>query len=274
MNSGNTAQPSKKTRHLYKVILILGLLAVSSLLFYAYETFAICIGTGPCTRVLFIGNSYTSVNDLPATFTALAQSGGHNVQARAADEGGWTLADHVNASETSNLLSLGKWDYVVLQEQSQIPSVEQDRTQLMYPAARTLVQQVRAIDAQPIFYLTWAHRDGWPEAGLTTYEAMQAQIDAGYLEIARELNVPVAPAGAAWQAAIQQYPRLSLWQSDNSHPTGQGTYLAACVFYAAIFRQSPVGLSYTAGLSADVAHELQSVAADTVLDNPSQWYLP
>ncbi|HTX79087.1 MAG TPA: DUF4886 domain-containing protein [Longilinea sp.] len=274
INPNDSDALTPKTRHLYNVILVCGLLAVLSLLFYAYKTFAICIGTEPCTRVLFIGNSYTSVNDLPATFTALAKSGGHAVQTNAADEGGWTLDDHVKASETANLLSLGRWDYVVLQEQSQFPSVEPYRTQIMYPAARSLVQQVRATGAQPIFFLTWAHRDGWPEEGLTTYEAMQARIDAGYLGIAGELDVPVAPVGPAWQAAMQRDPQLALWQSDNSHPTQQGTYLAACVFYAAIFRQSPVGLSYTAGLPADTAGELQSIAADTVLNNPSQWNLP
>ena len=269
--------PSQKSGKLYKIILVCGLMAVIGFLFFVYRALGVCIdipGVEKCTRIFFIGNSYTSVNDLPATFTALAKSGGHAVQTDVADEGGWTLADHLNAAETAGLLNSAKWDYVVLQEQSQVPALEQDRTQIMYPAARTLVQQIKAIGARPIFFLAWAHHDGWPEEGMQTYAAMQAQIDAGYLGIAGELKVPVAPVGPAWQAATQQYPQLALWQSDNSHPTGQGTYLAACVFYAAIFRQSPVGLSYTAGLSADVAHELQSIAAETVLNDPSQWNLP
>jgi hypothetical protein len=269
--------PSQKSGKFYKIILVCGLLVMVVFLFLVYKALGVCIdlpGAGKCTRVLFIGNSYTSVNDLPATFAALAKSGGHPVQTDAADEGGWTLADHLIASETANLLKSAQWDYVVLQEQSQVPALEQDREQIMYPAARTLVQQIKASGSQPIFYMPWAHRDGWPEEGMQTYEAMQAQIDAGYLGIAQELEVSVAPVGAAWQAATQRYPQLDLWQSDNSHPTEQGTYLAACVFYAAIFRQSPVGLSYTAGLSADVAGELQTVAADTVLNNPAQWNLP
>ncbi|MGD0707129.1 MAG: SGNH/GDSL hydrolase family protein [Anaerolineaceae bacterium] len=276
-NLSNPAATAKRTGSLYKIVLIGGLIVLVCLLALAYKTLTVCTsapGAGACTRVLFIGNSYTSVNDLPGMFTALAKSGGHAVQTDTADEGGWTLADHVNAAETSGLLTSSHWDFVVLQEQSQVPALEQDREQIMYPAARTLVQQVRAIGAQPIFFMTWAHHDGWPEEGMQTYDAMQAQIDAGYLGIAQELNVPVAPVGAAWQAATQQYPQLALWQSDNSHPTEQGTYLTACVFYSTIFRQSPVGLSYTAGLSADTARELQTLAADTVLNNPAQWNLP
>jgi hypothetical protein len=275
-NPSNPTAPAKKAGNLYKIVLFCGLMILLGLLIFVYQTLAVCIdlpGAGKCTRVLFIGNSYTSVNDLPATFAALAKSGGHPVQTDAADEGGWTLADHLKASETANLLKSAQWDYVVLQEQSQVPALEQDREQIMYPAARTLVQQIKASGSQPIFFLAWAHHDGWPEEGLQTYEAMQAQIDAGYLGIAQELKVPVAPVGAAWQAATQQYPQVDLWQSDNSHPTEQGTYLAACVFYAAIFRQSPVGLSYTAGLPADVAGELQTIAASTVLNNLSSWNL-
>jgi hypothetical protein len=45
-----------------------------------------------------------------------------------------------------------------------------------------------------------------------------------------------------------------------------GTYLAAATVYASLFKKSPVGLKYTAGLDeATVAH-LQAVAWDTVQD--------
>ena len=62
-------------------------------------------------------------------------------------------------------------------------------------------------------------------------------------------------------------------QDDGSHPTVSGTYLAACVFYATIFRQSPEGLSYIDGLSSRDASVLQAEAAGAVLQNPDQWGL-
>jgi hypothetical protein len=64
-----------------------------------------------------------------------------------------------------------------------------------------------------------------------------------------------------------------MWQSDGSHPTVSGTYLAACVFYATIFRVSPVGLADDDGLPSGEAHSLQTVAATTVLGNPGYWGL-
>jgi hypothetical protein len=224
--------------------------------------------------VLFIGNSYTSVNDLPDTFADLAWAGGHRVQTTALDEGGWTLQEHLAAAETATTLDAQHWDVVVLQEQSEIPSLAIDRADLMDPAASQLVALIRARDAQPLFYLTFAHQDGWPEEGLPDYQSMQSAIDDGYLQIAGQLGVGVAPVGAAWQAVVDGPSPPDLWQSDGSHPTVAGTYLAACVFYAAVFRASPVGLGDDGGLSPSEAHALQAAAASTVLAEPAEWGLP
>ncbi|TMD08020.1 MAG: hypothetical protein E6J01_04565 [Chloroflexi bacterium] len=227
-----------------------------------------------CTRVLFIGNSYTSVNDLPTMFAKLARSGGHRVETGRATEDGSTLADHAGSSRTTTALTSANWNIVVLQEQSQIPAVDQFQQTQMYPAARTLVAMVRRIGAQPIFFITWAHRDGWPENGLVDYTAMQSAIDDAYLTIASEQHVAVAPVGFAWQTLLGQEGSPGLWRDDGSHPTEKGTYLAACVFYATIFRESPKGLTYHGGLSGAEASTLQQVAAVTVLGDPAKWGLP
>lgn len=229
--------------------------------------------TGSCLHILFIGNSYTSVNDLPHMFTQLAKSGGHRVETAVVAPGGWTLFAHARSAETLNRLKSSKWDIVVLQEQSQVPASEQARTQGMYPAVRSLVSRIEAGGARPIFFLTWAQRDGWPENGLTGYEAMQARISEGYLQIAQELGASVAPVGNTWLMAIKEHPDLELWQGDGSHPTEQGTYLAACVFYATIFRQSPEGLSYNGRLPKKTVSMVQTTAANVVLRDPNRWNL-
>ena len=218
-----------------------------------------------CTRVLFIGNSYTSVNDLPDTFADLAWAGGHRVQTEALDEGGWTLQEHLAAPETETTLAAEHWNAVVLQEQSQIPSLAIDRTQMMYPAATKLVAEVRAHSAQPILYLTFAHQDGWPEEGLADYPTMQTAIDTGYLGIAGQLDVPVAPGRGRVGGGGQPGLASGHVAVGRQPPDGERNLsLAACVFYATIFRQSPVGLDDDDGLPAAQAHDLQSVAAAAV----------
>jgi Domain of unknown function (DUF4886) len=226
-----------------------------------------CGNDDDCLRVLFVGNSYTYVNDLPTMFSELSRSGGRKVEVSIVAEGGFSLADHVNSTNFAEALTSSQWDYVVLQEQSQIPSIEASRTQSMYPAARGLVQQIRATSAEPIFFETWAHRGGFPENGLSNYEAMQYEINQGYMRIASELDVRIAPVGLAWFRALQGNPNMQLWQEDGSHPSEQGTYLAACVFYVTLFNESPVGLSYRGNLSEEVALQLQE-AANSILVNP------
>ena len=230
-----------------------------------------CSEDPECTRVLFIGNSYTFVNDLPGTFASLAKAGGHRVETDVEAEGGWMLSDHAQSKATRDKIKASEWDFVVLQEQSQAPASEPVRVNQTYPAARKLVAQIREAGAEPVFFVTWAHQTGWPENGLNSYESMQRQINTGYLTIARELDARLSPVGYAWFAAREENPQASLWQADGSHPSLQGTYLAACVFYAAIFEESPEGISYRNKLSKEEALWLQKIAADTVLDNKNKW---
>ena len=227
-----------------------------------------------CTRILFIGNSYTTVNTLPDVFAKLARSGGHRVDAGTAAGDGWTLENHAGSPVTAAKLASNRWDIVVLQEQSQLPSVEQFRQTQMYPAARRLVGAIRNQGARPLFHLTWARRDGWPENGMPDYASMQAAINQGYVAIAGDQHVAVAPVGYAWATLVTRGAGATLWQQDGSHPTEAGTYLAACVFYATIFRESPKGLAYHASLSAQAAATIQAVAAETVLGDPTKWPPP
>jgi hypothetical protein len=90
-------------------------------------------------NVLFIGNSYTGVNDLPGTFYNLALSGGDTVIYDSSTPGGYTFQMHSTYAPTLGKIYLKPWDYVVLQEQSQLPSF--DPTQVAaecYPYARIL----------------------------------------------------------------------------------------------------------------------------------------
>jgi hypothetical protein len=88
----------------------------------AVPTCASGSGAGACSRVLFLGNSYTYVNDLPITFARLAQSGGHSVEVGMVANGGETLSQHAAAADDAGKISSQRWSYVVLQEQSDTPA--------------------------------------------------------------------------------------------------------------------------------------------------------
>ena len=229
-------------------------------------------GSG-CLRILFLGNSYTYVNDLPGTFAQLAVAGGRRAETAMVANGGETLDQHASSSDSQSKIAAEHWSYVVLQEQSEIPAFANSREATMYPAARKLVSAIEAVGAKPLFFQTPAHQGGDPDYGLSGYETMQLAIDDGYQQIARELNVGIAPVGYTWFVLLRDHPDISLWQADGSHPSVAGTYLAACVFFAAFFGASPVGLTWLDGLPSAEAAILQSEAAANVLGLEAQWGL-
>ena len=73
----------------------------------------------------------------------------------------------------------------------------------------------------------------------------------------------MVPAGLAFAESAKKRPDVSLIVADKRHPSLAGTYLAACTVMASVYKTSPVGNAYTAGLPAAVAAHLQAVAWDT-----------
>jgi hypothetical protein len=227
-----------------------------------------------CLRVLFVGNSYTYVNDLPTAFADLVRAGGRPVEVGMVATGGATLADHAASETTRSAIQDGKWSVVVLQEQSDTPASEAGRTAMFEPAVRSMAAAAGATGARTLLLETWAHRDGSPDLGLAGYAAMQARIDAAYEAAAAAVGASVAPAGSAWEAARVAGPGIALWQDDGSHPAPAGTYLAACVLYATVTGRTPVGLPTRVGVSPADAAILQRVAAETVLGDSARWRVP
>ncbi|MHC4601096.1 MAG: DUF4886 domain-containing protein [Planctomycetota bacterium] len=228
--------------------------------------------TSKPVRVLFVGNSYTFYNQMPKIFAELARSAGRAAEVDKMAKGGWSLTNHLESKETQAKIAEGNWDFVVLQEQSILPSAP-GREKTMYPSARDLAGAARKAGAAPVFYVTWGRRDGLRESGHADRRAMQQAVQEGYEKIAEELDAPLAPVGPAWEKALEKRGDLALFHPDGSHPSRMGSYLAACVFFAVIFRESPEGLGHTAFLDKDTAAFLQEIAARTVLDDPARWNL-
>jgi len=243
---------------------------------------ALCCFAVSCTRakalapaeaaqsVLFIGNSYTYVNDLPSTFSRLAASGGHPVSVAMIAPGGYKLFQHAAERSTLDTISNRKWDWVVMQEQSQVPSLGNLRLKEMYPAVRLLNHRIRESGATPVLFLTWGRKQGSPEIGFADFSSMQTQLSKGYRDIAEELSIVVAPVGEAWKKAVRQRSSPELWSADGSHPSPAGTYLAACVLYATLFRQDPSGLAFRGDLPSASAKFLQKIGGETALSDNSR----
>jgi len=224
-------------------------------------------------KVLFLGNSHTYFNDMPTLFANLSESGGHPVIVESNTLGGYTLEGHSTNPTSLDMIGVGIWDYVVLQENSQYPVIEYLRYNSMYPAARRLDSLITEYNGTTAFFMNWGWRyggqcevDGHQSPVFVDYFQMQDSMTSACTEISSELSAVLAPVGEAWRTAVTWNPNLVLWYTDNYHPDLNGSYLTACVFYATFYDESPAGLEYAGGLGDDEAYFLQQAAWETVTD--------
>ena len=148
------------------------------------------------------------------------------------------------------------FDVAIMMDCSQCP-IHPDLKSVFTDFAKKSSEIVRRHGTKPVFFMSWAYADA-PQ--------MTQQLSDAYTQAANDNDAFVIPAGLAFARSLSLRPDLGLTIADKRHPTLMGTYLAACTTYAALFKKSPVGLSYLAGLDAAVARHLQTVAGETVQD--------
>lgn len=232
--------------------------------------------TAQTTRnVLFLGNSYTGVNNLPQVVKDLAISAGDTLTFDSHTPGGYTLEDHSADPTSENKIAAQTWDYVVLQGQSREPIIESLKFSQGAGVLYGLIREYHAC-AVPMFYMTWGRKNGDPtycEAFpvMCTYEKMDSALRAEYLEVAERLNAEVSPVSAVWRYLRQNHPSIDLYQGDESHPSAAGSYAAACSFYAAIFKKDPTQALFNSTLSASDAAIIRSAAKAVVFDDLASW---
>lgn len=251
--------------------------AKKTLLFFCLLSPVLLIGQ--TLRVLWIGNSYTANNNLPQLVYNLALSGGDTLIFDSNTPGGATFQNHSVNATTIQKIQAGEWDYVVLQAQSQEPSFPDNQVQIQtYPFAQRLDSMIQANGAcvRTVFYMTWGRKFGdqvncpnFPP--LCTFEGMNNRLRHAYKFMADDNQAIMAPVGMAWAKSWQTNNAIDLWAGDNSHPSMAGSYLAASVFYATLFRKNPTNLSYTAGLDPTQASFLRQTAWSTVNDSLNIW---
>lgn len=182
-------------------------------------------------RILWIGNSYSYVNDLPALVTSMATAAKQSrlPAITAVLTGSATLKEHAARADLPAIIGRG-WDVVILQEQSTTPLTAPDS---MFRYGFQLGTAAKAAGAQVVLFETWPRGDAVPTL---------SAINAAYATLATALGARVAPVGQAWGRLLGSRPDLQLYQDDLSHPSAIGTYLAACVFYGLLYNSSAMGL--------------------------------
>ena len=183
-------------------------------------------------NVLFIGNSLTSSNDLPATVAALAKAGGKPFIQDSSILPGKTLKEHWEDKKQRSLKKIQsrKWDIVVLQDYSSQPLTGPED---MVTYGTLFSKEIAKQGAKTAWFMTWAGRN---------HPNDQPVFTKAYTDLATATGGILIPVGVAWGSFAGNDRQALFPGSDQKHPGPAGTYLSACVFYGVLFHASPVGL--------------------------------
>jgi len=251
-------------------------------------------------RSLFVGDSFTYVNDLPATYQGLGAAVAHVAPVvNSVAYGGYTLAQHLADAqgtgpnpELESLLGRGDaarahWSHVVLQEQSEIPGFDLRNPERAASMASTVTLSgyVAATGATSVLLMTWGYAEGDPAnmAFFPDFNTMQWLLAIGYQQMAAAVAaaghaVVIAPVGLAFQAVYLGATAtdaggdpfaptslfMQLYETDLKHPAVPGTYLAACVVAATIYGVDPTTFSTTVpGIDTATVGVLQAAAKES-----------
>src|SRR3954468_18366079 len=157
-------------------------------------------------RVLFIGNSLTEANGLPAMVETLSRQGaGTPISTASVVFGGFSLEDHWNQGTAQRRIAEGGWSIVVLQQGPS--SLPESQVNLREWTAR-FDTVIRARGARTALYMVWpesARRDAF------------VAVSQSYARAAEDVNGMLFPVGEAWRGAWRRDPAVPLYGPDGFH---------------------------------------------------------
>ena len=270
------------------------------LIFFLPILAALCLSS-PCglwaDDALFIGNSFTfggaekiicQHGGVPKLVEAIAASKKKNLSTLMLTAPGRDWGFHLRQPKTEEDLNAKIWNWVVLQDFSTQPT-HIGKPDDFFNNGETLDNRImqHSPKAIVVLYETWARPKGNPlYTGISTPRTfvdtaqMNDEVQKHYTELYQRLeainpptHVELAPVGLAFERSVEKYPDINLYCSDLYHANTNGSYLAALVIYATIYKESPVGAPHEFfGLSLNVgaAAKLQEIANEVTSQKVQQ----
>lgn len=229
-------------------------------------------------NVLCIGNSFTYFSSAPSFLKEIAWNEGHFLRVKASLKGGQTFGQHMGLPLSRYAMSVGKFDYAFLQDQSQAAAnFAKDSASFSYVNADFQRVVTNVVARSPKCHLvledTWAY-EASDFGGFGSMDEFDRLMADGTSRLVRnaELAFPgntfeVSPIAQAFKMVRDGDSGIDLYTDDSKHQSIYGSYLKACVNYLMIFGSrfqsvpSPDSkTSVDCGLPHDKAEYLRHVA--------------
>ncbi|MBE6608094.1 MAG: hypothetical protein E7633_06035 [Ruminococcaceae bacterium] len=221
--------------------------------------------------VLFIGNSYTYFGDMPTkTFEKAAKAAGYDVKVTSITSGGYTLLEFADSADkhgarVDEALAGKKYDFVIMQEQSQRPASDPIK---FIEGLSALHNKVKTAADKEFLYSTWgrkAESDDLTEAGWTS-RYMTDRLAASYTVGGEKIGAEVCYVGLAFADIYENYPEINVYDPDCSHPSAIGSYLAGITIFAKIFGFDPRALDFDGSFDKKDTEILKTAAYKAVFE--------
>lgn len=166
---------------------------------------------------------------------------GQEIVTKSATIGGSRLENHNidHLLKPKNLQRKKQVDMVIMQGGSGEVIDEVSRNGFIKTAVE-FSKKARKKGVIPALFMTHAYTENDDRFESNLIE----KIKMTYFEAGRQSKALVIPVGIAYENAYLKRSDIKLHHPDGTHPGMLGTYLGACVIFAFITNQSPVGLEY------------------------------
>ena len=114
---------------------------------------------------------------------------------------------------------------------------------------------IRSRGIEPMLFMSWPYKNK---------PLMIDELRKEFIKAANKNNLLLIPVGEAFHKLNAEHPDIDLYTSDLRHPSKEGTYLAAAVVFATIFKTASEGNKGIKDLDPAIALRIQQIADSTV----------
>jgi hypothetical protein len=181
------------------------------------------LNTNGVNRILFVGNSLTYTNDLPAMVIRIAAKKGIKVETKVLAYANYSLEDHWNDGRMQYLLSSSHFDYLVVQ---QGPSSQEDGRVMLQDYGKRLKLLCNQHQTKLAFFMVWP--------SIQNFQTFDGVIK-NYADAAATTQSILCPVGEVWKKYILSSNDYSYYDSDQFHPSVKGSEVAATIIVETLF---------------------------------------
>jgi len=176
-------------------------------------------------KILFVGNSLTYTNDLPALVKNEAHNRGIEMEYEMIAFPNYAIIDHWKDGQVQELIAGKSFDFVILQ---QGPSSQREGRRMLIEDGKKYKELCELNKSKLCYFMVWPSLNYYG----TFDDVIKNHRDAAGINGALLL-----PVGEVWKEYIERSEKLDYYGQDGFHPSDLGSTVAAKVIVEYLFPQ-------------------------------------